>query len=347
MMSAMRVLVTGATGFLGSHLARQLVERGDEVRVLVRASSDRSRLEGLDLTEAIGDVTDEASVVGAVEGVDRVFHCAAAVEFGPRDPSFLERVNVGGARHVLGAAAERSIPAVHVSSLAALGATPAGEPPKDESWWSGAPPAAVYEATKRSAHEYARSLVRAGAPLRIAMPGGIYGYGDESTMASLIKAYALFPVPMGYLPDVRQSLVNVDDCADALLRIADHGVDGGEYIVAAEAVTLREWIDLIATSAGHRTPAVWMPTRWVRACSRPGGAVASWFGASKGMVPETIAVATHDSAYTGDKLRRELGWSPRPLTQGMLEMVGAIQESADRERRERRRARAAQRSTRL
>lgn len=346
MMPGMRVLVTGATGFLGSHLVRRYAERGDDVRVLVRRTSDQSRLAGFEVSEAFGDVTDAASVTAAVDGCDLVVHCAAMVEFGPRDPTRLHQVNVDGARHVLDAAAERGIRAVHVSSLSALGPTEPGEPPKDESWWHPGPLDAVYEETKREAHLHARELIGAGAPVRIVMPGGIYGYGDQSTMADLIRAYGLWPLPLGYLPEIRQSTVDVDDCADAVVAVGDDPRDGEEWVIAAEAVTIADWLRLIAAAGEHRPPVVNLPARWVRALGRPGGTLASWLGQSPTMVPETVAVATHDSAYTGDKARRELGWDPRPLAQGMQEMVGALRVEAEERRQAKRAERAVRRAQR-
>lgn len=343
----MRALVTGATGFLGSHVARLLAERGDEVVALVRRTSDRSRLDGLELGYVEGDVTDRDAVERALHGVTQVFHCAATVEFGPRDPSLMERVNVVGTENVLGAAAEHDIPAVHTSSLAALGPTPRDEPPKDESWWSDDEPAVAYEDTKRRAHRYARSLAEKGAPVRIAMPGGIYGFGDQSTMADLIRAYTLWPIPIGYLPEVRQSTVAVEDCADALVRIADRGQDGDEFVVVAEAVTVAEWLKVITDAAGHRGPVAYLPSNWVRAMAKPGAKVAAWFGLPPSMVPETVAVATHDSAYRGDRLRRELGWDPRPLAHGMQAMVDAIKADEARKRAQRRTDRARARAARL
>lgn len=342
----MRVLVTGATGFLGSHLARQLVRRGDEVRVLVRATSDRSRLDGLVLDYVEGDVTDERSVARAVEGTDLVVHCAAVVEFGPRDPARMATINVGGTRHVLGAAARGDILAVYVSSLAALGATPADGPAQDESWWATGPLAATYENQKREAHEHARKLIAGGARIRIAMPAGIYGAGDQSQMYDLIRYFSRYPMLVGYLPEVRQSTVNVEDCANALLRIADEGIDGGEYIVAAGAHTVREWLSFIARGAGHRPPMVYLPTRAVRALAGPSGKVAGWIGRSPTMIPEIVAVATHDSAYRGDKLRRELGWTPRDLQTGMAEMAQQIQAEAAAARAARRAERATARTRR-
>jgi nucleoside-diphosphate-sugar epimerase len=335
-----RALVTGATGFLGSHLARQLVARGDDVRVLVRSTSDRTRLAGLALEPVEGDVTDAASVDAALVGVDWVFHCAALVELGPRDPSRLERVNVEGTRHVLEAARARDVHALHVSSLSAPGPTPPGEPPKDEWWWDHEPRAVLYEDTKRRAHELARAMAVDGASVRIAMPGGIYGFGDSSTMADLIAAYTRWPIPFGYLPEVRQSMVNVDDCADALLRIADSAHDGDEFVVAADTTSIGEWLDMIVAAAGHRPPRFTLRTARLRSIAGPLARLAAWFGQSPTMVPETIAVATHDSSYTGDKLRRELGWNPRSLDVGMQEMVDAIRDADAAKRAAKRAARA-------
>ncbi len=328
----MLVLVTGATGFLGSHVARHLTARGDDVRVLVRTTSDRSRLDGLDLHEAIGDVTDAASVREAVIGVDAVVHCAALVEFGPRDPSKMEEVNFGGARNVLDAAAEAGARAVHVSSLSAYGPTEAGKPPKDETWWHADPLEVAYERTKRAGHRHARELAADGASIRIAAPGGIYGFGDSSTMSQLIEVFTKYPVPVGYLPEVRQTTVNVDDCADAILRIldADAEADGEEYVVGAEVVTIAEWLSVICRAAGRRPPLVNMPASWVRALGKPGGKVAGWLGQPPEMVAETVAVATHDSAYTGQKLRDELEWEPRSLEEGMQEMVDAVKHALGR-----------------
>jgi nucleoside-diphosphate-sugar epimerase len=176
--------------------------------------------------------------------------------------------------------------------------------------------------------------------VRIAMPGGIYGFGDTSTMAQLITAYARWAIPVGYLPDVRQSMVNVDDCADALLRIADAGHDGDEFVVVAQTTTIAEWLDIIVRAAGHREPRWYLSTERVRSLAGPGATVASWFGQSPDMVRETIAVATHDASYTGDKLRRQLGWSPRSLEQGMQEMVDAILAEAAATKADRRARRA-------
>ncbi|WP_208026900.1 NAD-dependent epimerase/dehydratase family protein [Rhabdothermincola sediminis] len=342
----MRALVTGATGFLGSHLARALVERGDEVRVLVRPSSDRRRLAGLPVEEAIGDVTDPGPVASALDGVDAVFHCAAYVELGARDPGRMQQVNVEGTRHVLDAAGASGALVVHVSSVAALG--PTGRDPVDESWWNPEVPSVAYERTKREAHLLARVRAEQGARVRIGIPGGIYGADDDSEMAKLIRTFVTYPTPVGYMPELVQSLVNVDDCAEGLVRIAERGEDGREYLLCADAVTFREWFRLIAAGAGRRPPVAYLPTGLVRWSSSPAATLARWLGGNPGLVTDTIALATRHQAFSGARARAELGWEPRPLAVGMAEMAEVLKREHERERAARRaareRARAARRT---
>jgi nucleoside-diphosphate-sugar epimerase len=323
-------LVTGATGFLGSHLAARLMARGARVRVLVRRTSDLERLSGLDVEYVYGDVTDRAAVDAAVGGVDTVFHCAALVELGPVDAARLREVNVEGTRNVLEAAAAAGALAIHVSSVSALG--PTGPSPVDETWWADTAPTVAYEAAKRRAHELARQLAAGGASVRIASPGGIYGYGDESSMAQLIETFSRYPTPIGYMPELVQSLVNVDDCADGLILIADRGRDGEEYLLVADTVTFREWFELIACGAGRRAPIAYVPTRFVRWCSRPIAAVVRRLGGNAGMVTDTVEIATRHQAFSGERARRELGWEPRSLRQGMVEMCGAYRRDHRRRR---------------
>ena len=298
--------------------------------VLVRTTSDLRRLDGLDLETSPGDVTDRTSVIRAVAGADVVFHCAALVELGPPDRTRLEDVNVGGTRHVLEAAAEQGALAVHVSSVSALG--PTGPTPVDETWWSPESPRVPYEQTKREAHLLARSFAEQGAAVQIGIPGGIYGHGDESSMAALIEAFATYPTPVGYMPELVQSLVNVDDCATGLRLMAERGRDGDEFILCADAVPFRRWFELIAAGAGRRPPFAYLPTRAVRWSSRPAATVAGWARVQPDVITDTVEIATRHQAFSGDKARRDLGWDPRGLRQGMTEMCGAIRMANDRKR---------------
>jgi nucleoside-diphosphate-sugar epimerase len=195
---------------------------------------------------------------------------------------------------------------------------------RDETYWNPASPEVAYERTKRDAHLVARELAAAGAPVRIAIPGGIYGFGDESEMSTLIRLFVLWGAPIGYMPEVVQSLVNVDDCVDGLVRIAEQGVDGGEYLLCADAVNFREWFEEITAAAGRRPPYAYLPTGAVRGLAGVARRVLPLLDRDPTAVDETVAMATRHLAYTGDRARKELGWNPRSLRQGMVELALAI-----------------------
>jgi nucleoside-diphosphate-sugar epimerase len=315
----MRSVVTGATGFLGGAVARALHDRGDEVVALLRPTSDRSRVHGVVDEIAEGDVTDPASVRAAVEGADRVFHCAALVSFGPDDVAKLHAVNVEGTQHVLDAAQGTDVVVVHVSSLAALG--PTGGEVRDESWWSPEPLIVPYEQTKREAHVRARRAAEEGVRVRIGIPGGIYGRGDGSELGRLIQLYQRWPLPLGYLPEVQHSTVNVDDCADALVRIAETGTDGDEYVLAAEVVTLREWFHWIAEGAVTHPPSWYLSEGAVRSAAQLASRLGRMTRRDVSRVTEITEMATRSLAFSGEKAREALGWRPRPLSQGMREVA--------------------------
>jgi dihydroflavonol-4-reductase len=316
----MVTLVTGATGFLGSRLAHLLRARGEAVRALVRPTSDRRRIADLGVELAFGDVTDRPSVERALEGARTVYHVAALYELGTTDFARMEGINVGGTTHVLEAAAARAIPAVYVSSVAALG--PTGAEPASESHWRGDEPRSAYEATKRRAHEVARRIARRGAKLRLAMPVTIYGPDDPSVIGHFHRWYARGFIPVGALPEMVVSFVHVDDCAEGLERIMSRGADGEEYILSAQAVTFRAWFSALAHASGRRPPRAFLPSWAVARLSPLAAGAARIAGLSPHLVREVIAMSgTVNWSFSGDKARRELGFSPRGLDQGMRDVI--------------------------
>jgi nucleoside-diphosphate-sugar epimerase len=307
-------LVTGATGFLGSRLARRLVERGERVRALVRPSSDLRRIADLvdrGLTLAAGDIVDRGSVERALDGVSRLYHCAALYRLGEKDPSRMERINVGGTETVLGAAKERGIPSVYVSSVAALGPTTGLA---DETHWNDAGSGSAYETTKRAAHLVARHLAL-GAKIRIASPVTIFGPDDPSLVGELHKWFARGVVRAGALPHVKMTLVHVDDCAAGLVLVAERGEDGREYILADRSVSFREWFELLARVSGRRAPRLYVPDwaldRIAPLLSRASTLLREGLGSSVGQSWE----------FSGERARRELGFAPRGLEQGLRETM--------------------------
>jgi dihydroflavonol-4-reductase len=319
-------LVTGASGFLGSRTAAALCARGEQVRVLLRTTSSRRRLEGLPVEIAEGDVTDRASVEKALDGVEVVYHSAALYELGTGNPEYMEQVNVGGTENVLEAAHERGILGVHVSSVAALG--PTGPTPVVEGHWRQDMPRSPYEATKKRAHLLARSMAQSGARVRISMPGSIYGPDDPSLLGTAHK-YLFRGMPVAIGARLIMSFVHVDDCADGLVRIAESGRDGEEYILASQTATFRQWFETIAQVTGKRPPRWYLPDFVVYDV---GDVVRRAIPGKPGRVlRDAIAMSAGEHwSFSGEKARRELGWDPRSLEQGMIELRDWYAEEKER-----------------
>lgn len=318
----MRVLVTGASGFLGSRLVWQLRALGHDVVVLLRPTSDRSRIAAAEPEVAIGDITDPASLRTAIRGTDAVFHTAAQYEMGPSDPTSLERINITGSANVFGAAGEFGVPVAYVSSVAALG--PTGTAPEHEDHWSDAEAVSHYQRTKREAHLVARRFQAEGVDVRIGSPGGIYGPTDTSTLGRMIKLYMTVPMPVVAFRDAIQSTVHVDDCADGLIRMIEDGEPNGEYILCAETVTMQEWIEAMMHAADKPVPLHFVADRQVAML----GEIVEWvvhaFNGPHELIHEYIATAVNNFAYSGQKARDELGWNPRPLAHGLRQMAQAF-----------------------
>src|SRR5690625_3624553 len=166
-----RVFLTGATGFIGGRLARRLAERGDRLRCLVRPTSDTRELESLGAELVVGEVTDTAVILKALEGVDVAYHLAAIYDVGVVDPAALERTNIEGTRTFLGAIERAATPhAVYVSTTAALAPVATGEGDEFTDYAPGARYPTVYHRTKAKAHRLAREAQRVGLPLVVACP---------------------------------------------------------------------------------------------------------------------------------------------------------------------------------
>lgn len=259
----MTVLVTGATGFLGSSVARALVQDGHSVRCLVRAGSDRSNLDGLAIDYALGDVTDLESVRRAVAGCDQVIHLAAIYASWMKDYRPMYRVNVNGTHKVLTACREAQVKkVVHVSSVAALGAHSApGKPPADESVaFNLSNAGAHYFIAKYQSEQVALDFASKGLPLTIVNPSVILGPNDRTPTPS---GQLILNVLKGKLPGYIRggmNLVDVRDCARGTVNALERGRPGEKYILGNRNVTMKEFFDLIVRVAGYgKSPAIRFP----------------------------------------------------------------------------------------
>jgi nucleoside-diphosphate-sugar epimerase len=305
-------LVTGGSGFIGRRLARALVERGDRVRVLVRdpASAEDLRDLGVDLFQ--GDVTDEASVRRAVEGVERVFHAAGLVgEWLDRRQA--EAVNVEGTRGVLTAAGEAgAVRAVHVSSLAVLGTK--HHFGTDES----APyaPNDPYTDTKIESERVARELGASGLiETAVIRPGFVYGPGDRHVLGGLVEAVRAGKFTFVGDGSKQLNTVYVDDVAAAALLADETPRAAGEVynITDGENTTLRDFVGFIAEYLGVPPP--------TKQLSAPGARTATFLLESAARVTRSqnaplmnqsrLRFLYYNQRYSIEKARRELGYEPR------------------------------------
>ncbi len=328
----MKVFVTGGTGFIGGEVVRQLRARGDDVVCLVRTPGKAAKLTELGCELVSGDLSDAAVLQKGMEGCDGLIHAAAMYEVGipaKQHPAMYE-ANVTGTERVLQAALEAKVgKVVYVSTVGIFGNTHGKT--VDESYeHPGKEFTSYYEETKLEAHKIAkRMMVEEGLPAVIVQPGGVYGPGDESQVADLLKEFfagRLFLLPF---PDLGICLSHVEDIAGGILLGLDKGVAGGTYVISGPAVTMRQAIDAIAAVSGRKAPKRNMPTGLMKALTPIGPLVGKMIGQPPNL-RELISTADGVTFWASyDKASRELGYAPRGLEEGIRQTLVADERFPD------------------
>ncbi len=311
----MRYFLTGATGFIGAEVARQLVARGDEVVALVRSPERAASLAALGVTLASGDITDRASLRAPMTGVDGVFHIAGWYKVGARDKRPAMAINVEGTRNVLETMRDLEIPkGVYTSTVAVFSDTHGTVP--DESYRYDGSFLSEYDRTKWLAHyQVAEPLIEAGLPLVIVMPGLVYGPNDTSLMHDTLASYVRRTLPG--LPTAAYCWSYVEDTAQGHLLAMDHGTPGESYIIAGPAHTVVEALAVAERITGIPAPRRRLPPGLMRASSaliRPFEGLLRLEGT---YTSEGLAVTTATYLGSNAKAQRDLGYSPRPLEEGL------------------------------
>lgn len=256
----MKALVTGGTGFVGSHIVRALNEAGHSARVLHRSSSRLDALEGLTFESALGDILDADSLRTACSGCDWVFHVAAVADYWRADGSRLMKANVEGTRLVLEAARAAGVKRVVFTSSAAAVGIRAGCQPADESVPFNLPPERFpYGYSKVLAEQVVQEAVAAGQDVVIVNPVIVMGPGDLNMISgsyiTQVKRFGpLVPVTSGGI-----SVIDVRDVARMELAAAERGRAGERYILGAANYSHREWLAIIADVVGVRRPFIPAP----------------------------------------------------------------------------------------
>ncbi|WP_457653200.1 NAD-dependent epimerase/dehydratase family protein [Rhodocaloribacter sp.] len=321
----MRYFITGATGFIGGRVARLLVEAGHEVVALVRTPGKAAPLVELGVEVAEGDLTDRESMRAPMTGVDGVFHIAAWYKVGAKDPSPAGRINVEGTRNVLTLMQELGIPkGVYTSTLAVFSDTKGRM--VDETYRYDGPHISTYDRTKWQAHyEVALPMMVEGLPLVVVMPGVVYGPGDTSLIADTFRQYLRRRLPAIPL-NTTYCWAHVDDVAQAHLLAMEKGTPGESYVIAGPPHTLTEAFEIAAQITGIKAPRIRLGPEVMRVMAKASGLFEKVLPLPEAYRSEALrASAGVTYVASNEKARRELGYDPRPLEEGLPETLEALE----------------------
>lgn len=323
MLSAVpRYFVTGATGFVGAEVAKQLLTRGHRVVALVRSLEKAALLKMLGAELHAGDITEPESLRAAMHGVDGVFHVAGWYRTGaPKAAAVATAINVTGTRHVLDVMRELGIPkGVYTSTLAVFSDTHGAL--VDESYRYDGPHLSVYDRSKWEAHyEVALPAMAAGLPLVVVQPGVVYGPGDTSAIRGLFVRHLRRRLP-AVPARTAYCWGHIEDTAQAHIDAMEQGVAGECYIIAGPPHTLREALVKASAYSGRAAPFVGVPPWLLGGVSKALEAVESLVDLPPGLSAETLRVLA-GATYLGShaKATRQWGFAPRPLDEGLRHLV--------------------------
>jgi dihydroflavonol-4-reductase len=302
-----RTLVTGATGFIGSHVTRLLAERGDEVLVTVRLSSRLDALEGLDVRLVRADILDRSSIRRALRGVERVFHLAGTTDLAaPRARVF--SVAVEGVRIVLEEALRAGVErVVYTSSVAAVGPAPDGKTADETNPWTAGRYSIPYLDAMHEAEITALRLVARGLPLVIVNPAHVLGAGDAGrSSTTLVRRFMRRQIP-AYV-DGTLNIVGVQDVARGHLLADQRGRVGERYILGNRNFTMDRLFADLGRLSGVEPPALKLPLAVALMLARAGQTV-PW---ARLPSPIEVRASSLNWGFVNRKARRELGWRTSP-----------------------------------
>lgn len=305
----MRTLVTGASGFLGWHVANLLLERGDSVRALVRPGS---RVPEIAVETVTGNLRDSASIQSAIEGCSAVFHVAADYRLWSKDPTELYRSNVDGTRNVLEAAKKAGVErVVYTSTVGCIGI------PKDSLGNEDTPVslddmAGHYKRSKFMAEQVALEYARGGLPVVIVNPTAPVGDHDfKPTPTGKIVADFLAGAMPAFI-DTGLNVLDARDCARGHLLALERGRPGERYILGSENLTLAQILFKLAEITGRKPPKTQIPYAVAYAAGMFSTALAEITGRPPRVPIEAVRMAKKKMWVTHEKARRELAFNPQP-----------------------------------
>lgn len=311
----------GASGYLGSHVTRQLVERGDDVRVWVRKTSASTSFDHLPVRQHRGDLFDSESLLRAMQDVTTVFYCVVDARPSLRDPAPLFRTNVDSLRHVLDAAVEAGVDRfIFCSTVGTIGHPGAGlateETPHNWAHLGG-----PYIKSRLDAENLVLQYHRDhGLDVVVLCPSTTFGAPDYGPVAhgNLVRAAAAGKVPF-FVCNQQIEVVDVDDAARAFLLAEEHGRPGHRYIISETMMSSKEILTAAATATRHRAPWIPIPLTFVKVAGRLGDLLGRTFKRDVPLTSVSVRLMHIMPPLDHSKATRELGWTPRPTAQAIRE----------------------------
>jgi dihydroflavonol-4-reductase len=324
----MRVFLTGASGFIGSHVARALVARGRSLSCLCRPNSHRVDLEDLPVDWFVGDLTDRDSLRRAMMGAEVVFHCAADYRLYARDPAEIYRSNVDGTRNLLEAARRSAVRRfVYTSTVATIAVHRPGPLPSESTIASLSEMIGHYKRSKFLAEQEVLRSCESGFPVVVVNPTTPVGPGDwKPTPTGRIIVDFLNGRMPAYV-DTGLNLAPVEDVAYGHLLAAEHGIPGQRYILGGRNMTLKEILSVLAGISGHPTPRIRIPYAVAYAAAYVDYAISRALRREPRIPIAGMRMARHKMFVETEKAARELGYRPTAAEAALERAVRWYQEN--------------------
>lgn len=310
----MTTLVTGAAGFLGSHVTRQLVARGETVRVLLRPSSQNRAIADLPLEYVTGDLRDSASLDRAMKDVKRVFHVAADYRLWAKRSKDIYDSNVGGTKNVLAAAKRARVEQFIYTSTVATIAVDRPSPPNESTDAKLEEMVGHYKRSKWMAEREALNAAKEGLPVIVAMPTTPVGPWDwkPTPTGKIILDFLNGKMP-GYV-ETGLNFVGVEECAAGHLLVAEKGKIGQRYLLGGENLTLKQMLDVLAKITGLPAPTLKIPHGLALSAAYASTIFSRMIGKEPGITIEGVKIAQHMMFVDCTRAQKELGFKAGPVS---------------------------------
>lgn len=315
--------MTGATGFIGANVARALIERGHDVRVFVRPSSDRGNIEGLPVEVCVGDLCDSSSVHEAVRGCEQVFHVAAEYALWSLDPRMMYKSNIEGTSNVLEAALKCGVSkVVYTSTVGAIGLAHQPDPCNEQTPMDSQQLTGHYKRSKFEAEKVALGYVRRGLPLVVVNPSAPIGPWDRkpTPTGKIIVDFMSGRLP-AYL-DTGLNLIHVRDVALGHVLAAEKGRVGERYILGNRNMSLAEIFQVLAATTGRARPHLRIPYEVALVAGFVSTKLSDWVTKRPPMVAfEAVKMARRHMYFDSSKAVRELGLPQTPVERALEDAI--------------------------